>query len=221
MDRDRYDPLPLLGDRVLTRVDQIVPQDKRRFSDIYGDELKAAPNVTVYLEANVTEIHVDEAGTAATGVSVATLTGNRFAVSARVIVVAVGGIDNARILLASNSRYPDGIGNQNDLVGRFFLEHPRFVAGVVAPSDPNLRIGFYEEHTVDGTIIQPRLAISRETQEAEGLADVQIRIDPLHDAALERAVNSADVEHLSPCAMPSRERERATSARTSRTWCRI
>ena len=195
VDRDRFAPLPLLGDRVLTRVDQIVPPDKRRFSGLYGDELKAAPNVTVYLEANVTEVQVDEAGTTASGVSVATLTGNRFDVSARVIVVAVGGIDNARLLLASNSRYPDGIGNQNDLVGRFFLEHPRFVAGVVAP-DPNLRIGFYEEHVVDGTIIQPRLAISRETQEAEGLADVQIRIDPVHDASLERAVSSADVEHL-------------------------
>jgi choline dehydrogenase-like flavoprotein len=195
VDRDRFAPLPLLGDRVLTRVDQIVPPDKRRFSGLYGDELKAAPNVTVYLEANVTEVQVDDAGTTASGVSVATLTGNRFDVSARAIVVAVGGIDNARLLLASNSRYPDGIGNQNDLVGRFFLEHPRFVAGVVAP-DPNLRIGFYEEHVVDGTIIQPRLAISRETQEAEGLADVQIRIDPVHDASLERAVSSADVEHL-------------------------
>lgn len=196
VDRDRFAPLPLLGDRVLTRVDQIVPPDKRRFSGLYGDALKAAPNVTVYLEANVTEIHVDEAGTTASGVSVATLTGNRFDVSARMIVVAVGGIDNARLLLASNSRYPNGIGNQNDLVGRFFLEHPRFAAGVVAPSDPNLPIGFYEEHIVDGTIIQPRLAISRETQEAEGLADVQIRVDPVHDAALERAAKSADVEHL-------------------------
>lgn len=194
--RDRYAPLPLLGDRVLTRVDQIVPPDKRRFSDLYGDELKAATNVTVYLEANVTEVQIDEVGTAATGVSVATLAGNRFAVSARMIVLAVGGIDNARLLLASNSRFPNGIGNQNDLVGRFFLEHPRFVAGVVAPTDPNLSIAFYQEHIVDGTIIQPRLAISRETQEAEGLADVQIRIDPVHDAALERAANSADVEHL-------------------------
>jgi choline dehydrogenase-like flavoprotein len=194
--RDRYDPLPLMGDRVLTRVDQIVPPDKRRFSDLYGDELKAASNVTVYLEANVTEIQIDEVGTAASGVSVATLTGNRFAVSARVIVVAVGGIDNARLLLASNTRYPNGIGNQNDLVGRFFLEHPRFVAGVVAPSDPNLSIAFYQEHIVDGAIIQPRLAISRETQEAEGLADVQIRVDPVYDAALERAANSGDIEDL-------------------------
>ncbi len=193
---DQYEPLPLEGDRVQTRVDQIVPPDKRRFSDLYGDELRAASNITVYLEANVTEIELDETGTTATGVSVVTLTGNRFTVSARVIVLAVGGIDNARLLLASNSRYPDGIGNANDLVGRFFQEHPRFVAGVVAPADPNLSIAFYQEHIVDGTIIQPRLGISRETQEAEGIADVQVRIDPVHDAALERAANSADVEHL-------------------------
>ena len=150
----------------------------------------------MYLEANVTEIELDETGTTATGVSVATLSGNRFAVTARTIVLAVGGIDNARLLLASNSRFADGIGNAYDLVGRFFLEHPRFVAGVVAPSDPNLSIAFYQEHIVDGTIIQPRLGISRETQATEGIADVQVRIDPVHDAALERAANSADVAHL-------------------------
>ncbi len=40
--RDQSDPLPLVGDRVLTRVDQIVPPDKRRFAGLYGDELKAA-----------------------------------------------------------------------------------------------------------------------------------------------------------------------------------
>ena len=157
---DQYEPLPLSGDRVETRVDQIVPPDKRGFAGLYGDELKAASNITVYLEANVTEIELDETGTTATGVSVATLSGNRFAVTARTIVVAVGGIDNARLLLASNSRFADGIGNANDLVGRYFLEHPRFVAGVVAPSDPNLSIAFYQEHIVDGTIIQPRLGIS-------------------------------------------------------------
>ena len=194
--RDQYEPLPLSGDRVETRVDQIVPPDKRRFAGLYGEELKAASNVTVYLEANVTEIELDETGITATGVSVATLSGNRFAVAGRTIVLAVGGIDNARLLLASNSRFADGIGNANDLVGRFFLEHPRFVAGVVAPADPNLSIAFYQEHIVDGTIIQPRLGISRGTQETEGIADVQVRIDPVHDAALERAANSADVEHL-------------------------
>jgi choline dehydrogenase-like flavoprotein len=189
--RDRFEPFPLSGDRVQTRVDQIVPADLRDFAGLYGEELRLAENVTLYLHANVTEIQTDEAGATATGVQIATLSGARFSVSARAIVLAVGGIENARLLLASG-----GVGNQNDLVGRFFLEHPRFVAGVMSPADPDLRVGFYEEHTVGEATIQPRLSISRGTQEAEGLSDVQIKVDPVHDEALERAGDSGEVQSL-------------------------
>jgi choline dehydrogenase-like flavoprotein len=189
VERDRFDPLPLIGGRVVNRVDQIVASDRRRFADLYGDELRAASNVTVYFHANATEIETDEDGTVATRIPVATLAGNRFFVSAKTMVVAVGGIDNARLLLASRSRHPNGIGNQNDLVGRFFLEHPRFVAGIVAPSDQDLSVDFYTEHGVDDSIIHPQLALSRATQQAEELGDVQIRVD-------QRITQSADVESL-------------------------
>ena len=39
-------------------------------------------------------------------------------------VLAAGGMENARLLLASNDVMQTGIGNQNDLVGRFFGDHP-------------------------------------------------------------------------------------------------
>jgi hypothetical protein len=34
-----------------------------------------------------------------------------------------GGIENARLLLLSNRTHPAGVGSQNDLVGRFFMDH--------------------------------------------------------------------------------------------------
>ena len=40
-------------------------------------------------------------------------------------VLATGAIENARLLLASNKRRKAGLGNQNGLVGRYFLEHAR------------------------------------------------------------------------------------------------
>ncbi len=40
-------------------------------------------------------------------------------------VIACGGIESARLLLASRSHSPEGIGNAHDLVGRFFTDHPR------------------------------------------------------------------------------------------------
>ena len=188
VERDDTEPLRFNGDRVLTRVDQIVPPGLRPFAGLYGDELKAASNVTVYLHANVTEIVCDDAGTTATQLSVATLSGNRFIVPPKVVVLAVGGIDNARLLLASKGRSSRGIGNDHDLVGRFFLEHPRFAAGVLAPTDPNLSVSFYREHVVDGSIIHPRLALSRDTQQRKGISDVQVRIDSVYAPPWERAI---------------------------------
>jgi choline dehydrogenase-like flavoprotein len=193
---DPTPPLPLAGDRIETRIDQIVPPDERSFRELYGDELRTAANVTVYLGANVTEIGTDHTGTAVTSVHVSTLSGNRFTASAGVFVLAVGGIENARLLLASRGRRRRGLGNDNDLVGRFFLEHPRFVAGLIAPADPNLPVGLYRNHVVEDTIITARAAISRETQRAEGLADVQFSFEPVYNEALEEAARSPDVASL-------------------------
>jgi choline dehydrogenase-like flavoprotein len=195
-EKDAVRPLLLMPGRLETRIDQIVEPDRRSFRDLYEDELRSAANVTVYLHANGTEVLSDESGTRATQVQVATLDGNRFVVNAKTFVLAVGGIENARLLLASRGRHPKGLGNQNDLVGRFFLEHPRFVAGVVSPADPDLSFAFYREHRVGETIIVPRIAISRETQRAEALADVQFLIEAVHQEGFERAVESDDVASL-------------------------
>jgi hypothetical protein len=43
--------------------------------------------------------------------------------------MACGGIENARLLLLSNKQHKNGLGNENDLVGRFFMEHLHFHSG--------------------------------------------------------------------------------------------
>ncbi len=48
-------------------------------------------------------------------------------VRARVVIVAASCIDSTRILLNSkSSQYPNGIGNSNDVVGRYLVEQVRF-----------------------------------------------------------------------------------------------
>ncbi len=51
------------------------------------------------------------------------------------IVLAAGGLENPRILLNCNSQMAAGIGNQNDLVGRFFAEHPHHFVGQIVFED--------------------------------------------------------------------------------------
>ncbi len=51
-------------------------------------------------------------------------------------VLACGGIENARLLLASTRQAANGLGNDHDLVGRFFMDHPFFWGGELVPSRP-------------------------------------------------------------------------------------
>ena len=50
---------------------------------------------------------------------------------AKIFVLATGGIENARLLLASNKVQAAGLGNGNDLVGRYFMDHPRIMSAKV------------------------------------------------------------------------------------------
>ena len=64
--------------------------------------------------------------------------GKRFTIKPRFTVLACGAVENARLLLASNDMMKAGVGNQNDMVGRFFADHPipRDVATMVLFGGP-------------------------------------------------------------------------------------
>ena len=95
-----------------------------RFGSRYGDELKKAVGTRVLLNANVTRISATDDARGVEQLDIRTLNGLRHRVKARYYVLAAGGLENARILLLSDNVVKAGLGNQNDLVGRFFMEHP-------------------------------------------------------------------------------------------------
>ena len=116
-----------VGDGIEPTVWQGSPPTK--FGVAYREELKRARNVAIYLYANAVELETDEHGQQVTGVRVACLDGPRFQVRAKAYVLAAGAMETARLLLASNSVQREGLGNDRDLVGRFFMEHPHVVTG--------------------------------------------------------------------------------------------
>ena len=135
-------PLPFPGDRVRTKIVQFSPPT--RFGRVYRDEISQAKNIATYLHANVTEIEATENGRTVTRLHVACLQGNKFFVSARLFVVATGGIENARLLLLSNNIQKAGLGNQYDLVGRFFADHVLLKLGLILLSEPNISTTLYD-----------------------------------------------------------------------------
>ena len=99
------------------------------FGHRYEGDLKQTANITTLLQANVTGIRLSPDANRVDHLDIATLNsqggaGNRLTVKPRYTVLAVGAMENARLLLASNDVMKTGIGNQNDLVGRFFADHP-------------------------------------------------------------------------------------------------
>ena len=102
-----------------------------RFGVEYRNQLIDSSRIQVCLHANVVEIVTNRSGSNVESLEVQTLAGNRFWVRAKMFVLASGGIENARLLLQSDRQQSGGLGNQNDLVGRFFMEHPLVVAGAL------------------------------------------------------------------------------------------
>ena len=71
------------------------------------------------------DLNTNAAGSDIKSVEISDPEGRRAIVKSRVVVLCAGGIENARILLYSNRIIPVGVGNFNDLVGRFLMDHPR------------------------------------------------------------------------------------------------
>ncbi len=140
------EPLPLAGDEVMTRF--FIYSPPTRFGEVYRPDIKKAENVTCYLNSNVLEILPTENAAEVDHLRVATLQGNGFTVRPKTVVLATGGIENARMLLLSNSIAKAGLGNQNDLVGRYFMEHPHipYPADILI-TDEKLVPAFYRTYT--------------------------------------------------------------------------
>jgi choline dehydrogenase-like flavoprotein len=94
-----------------------------RFGPLYRETLEKAQNIYLYTHAKVTELLGNEAVTGIEEVRIQMLNGKTHRVRAKRFVLACGAIQNTRLLLASNRQAKAGLGNANDLVGRYFQEH--------------------------------------------------------------------------------------------------
>jgi choline dehydrogenase-like flavoprotein len=100
--------IPLKSGKVRDTISQFSPPV--RFGKDYRRELRNARYVRVFLHANVTQIIPDPLAGRIKEVTVQTLTGKHMRVAARIFILATGGIENARLLLASNRIIPAGLG---------------------------------------------------------------------------------------------------------------
>ena len=151
-----------------------------RFGNVYRETIVNASNIDTYLNANVTEFETRENGHTVTHANVACFEGNEFKVTARHFVLAAGGIENPRLLLLSNQAHNSGIGNDKDLVGRFFLEHPHIYTGELMPTNDSVLSEFYQTRAVAGTRLRGALTLSAATLRKERILNFAAFLRPAH-----------------------------------------
>ncbi|HEX4053928.1 MAG TPA: GMC family oxidoreductase [Tepidisphaeraceae bacterium] len=142
--------------------------------------LAAAENVQCLLNATVVAVGAsppgsqDLAGHAITGLKARTLSGRSLDLRATLYVLAAGSIENARLLLAW------GIGNQQDQVGRYYMDHPSQAVIDIVPADRSLfdRSAFYDRRKVRGSDIFGRLVLTRAAMEREKLLNLALMVFP-------------------------------------------
>jgi choline dehydrogenase-like flavoprotein len=139
---DSVEFFPIKNGPLENRICQLSPPV--RFGEFYGPTLKAANNIEVFLHANATEIDTDHTGRSVAAIKVASLDGTRFTVVPRFVVLCAGGIENARLLLVSNRVRQTGIGNERDVVGRYFMDHPTTLMGKVRLVDQKRHRRLYD-----------------------------------------------------------------------------
>jgi choline dehydrogenase-like flavoprotein len=150
--------------------------------DDCAKQVISSENVNVYLYGNVVDIEVDKSLNSVKHVKVACLNGNRFKVSAKIYILANGGIEIPRLLLSSCSVFKDGIGNNYDLVGRFFMQHLHFYpSGILVPFDHNLfrKSALYNHiRIVNGVPLIAKFAISEDVLRKEHLLNYVAELLP-------------------------------------------
>lgn len=128
------DPLPLDEKVIWNKMWQF--SRPTRFGQKYRDDIVNAKNIHLYTYANLTNISANSDLKSVEALEVKNLEGKTHTVKARHYVLACGAIQNARMLLASNQQAPNGLGNDNDLVGRYFMEHLEVISAKMVLKKP-------------------------------------------------------------------------------------
>lgn len=108
-----------------------------RFGEKYRDELRQAKNLQVFLHANAVHVQLDSNGKSTKQINCLTLQKKAFLIKSKFFILALGGLETTRLLMVSNDVQKNGIGNDNDLLGRFFMEHVSLFDAVLEKTPSN------------------------------------------------------------------------------------
>jgi choline dehydrogenase-like flavoprotein len=156
------------SDILSVRFSKWLPWRKRNIGRFLRPELEKDSNITVLYHANAVELLCGKSGNAVTGVRLCSYDGREQILSARNFVVALGTIESTRLLMASRARWPQGIGNHRNLLGRFFMDHVVLRAGYIMTDRRKELLQVIRPFFVGHVLHTPRFELSPKALKEEG-----------------------------------------------------
>jgi len=171
------------GEVIVTRLERFSrPTD---FWKRYGEALSRDPEVHVLMTAPLSGVRLTADGRTVDHLEVRRPDGQPFKLKARRYVLAAGGLETVRLLLASDDVKSCGVGGDNDQLGRNYMSHLAPASGEISFTDP-ASVSFDYELDAEGIYVRRRLTLTAEAQRQAECLNIVFRThlpdpaDPAH-----------------------------------------
>lgn len=184
-------PLASVGAMAECRIDRLERwSEQRNLRWLHAEALEGDPGLKIVLGAVATGLEIDPVTGHVDGVSVCLPSGRRTTMRARAVVLACGGLETTRLMLASRLDQPRLFGGEAGMLGRAYMAHfeGRIADVVFSPALPADTFDFFID--ASGRYARRRLTIDAATQQRCGLLnmcawpDNPLLSDPAHQSAI-------------------------------------
>ncbi len=168
----------------------LAAEPPQRFAQECKESLERK-NVDFFYNATVLRLGGAGRGDAVEHAVAVSSDGKKHAIKARFFVLATGGIENARLLLSSTDIHQQGLGNEYDQVGRYFMNHPKNNFGIITLTKPIYDAPYFFGCLWNGYAGYAGLRLSENVQKELGILNSYIRLEPLFSWSNNAGVHSA------------------------------
>ena len=150
--------------------------------------IKHYPSLKILLNAPVSRLQENIDGSHVMYAQITKKDTNIVKVKARLFIVAAGGIETPRLLLNSNQTKSTGIGNEYDVVGRYFSTHPKAnIAAIILKKSISTSHALFMDKPLGAGNFRYGIGFSQDIQKHLSLLNHYVQLSPLLEYQANRA----------------------------------
>jgi len=163
-----------------------------RLALVHGKRIERSDRIKLCLNSTVVDLDLGADGSVVEGVVVAGPEG-KSRVKAHAVVLAGGGVETTRLLLAVQRRWPGHFGGLGGPLGRYYMGHISGKIANIVLNEPAAIVDLDFELDTSGAYVRRRFMLSEEAQRTHGLLNTAFFPDntPFHDPRHRSSVLSA------------------------------